>query len=88
MVPKKEVHKYQNEPYSNKQIKDLGGCDKKVLGAREEPKNTGNQKEQGYSVINDNSKGSKSSQGEAIFVPINRKTTDPKDYNEVDTKVN
>ena len=26
MIPKKQIHKYQNEPYSTKQIKDLGGC--------------------------------------------------------------
>ena len=88
MVPKKEIHKYQNEPYSNKQIKDLGGCDKKIMGPREEPKNPGNQKEQGYSVINDSSRRNNSSQDESIFVPVARKTNDPRDYNQVDTKVN
>ena len=30
IVPKKEVRKYQNDPYSNKQLRDLGYSDKKV----------------------------------------------------------
>ena len=30
MVPKKEVRKYQNDPYSNKQLRDLGYSDRKV----------------------------------------------------------
>lgn len=55
---------------------------------QEDPKNTGSQNEPGYKVFNDNPRRNNSSQNEAIFVPINRKTTDPKDYNQVDTKVN
>lgn len=31
MVPKKEIRKYQNEPYSTKQTRDLGGCERKVM---------------------------------------------------------
>ena len=34
MIPKKEIPKYKNEPYSTKQIRDLGGCDKKVMNSR------------------------------------------------------
>lgn len=26
MVPRREIRKYQNEPYSEKKIRDLGGC--------------------------------------------------------------
>ena len=36
VVPKKEIRKYQNDPYSNKQLRDLGYSEKKVQnGPRE-----------------------------------------------------
>jgi hypothetical protein len=67
-VPKKEIKKYQNDPYSSKQIRDLGGCDKKVprqqgqpyggsgyrIGSANEPNNDGRD---GRDPNNDNGDG-------------------------------
>ncbi|MCB0370879.1 MAG: hypothetical protein KDD45_16010, partial [Bdellovibrionales bacterium] len=30
-MPRKQVPKYQNDPYQSKQVRDLGGCEKKVM---------------------------------------------------------
>ena len=51
MVPKKEIKKYQNAPYSNQQLRDLGYSDKKI------PRNDGNDRDpyggQGYAIGSD-----------------------------------
>ena len=39
MVPKKEIKKYQNAPYSNQQLRDLGYSDKKI------PRDNGNDRD-------------------------------------------
>ena len=140
VVPKKEVRKYQNDPYSNKQLRDPGYSDKKVqnyprdgdnyqgdgyrIGSYNDPENgdggrgdgrdgdrgdgrdrgygyggnrdgkgRGNdnydgEDEPGYKVYRDNNYAKNPSKSQAIFVPINRKTHDPNQYNPVDTKLN
>lgn len=164
-VPKKEVRKYQNDPYSNKQLRDLGYSERKVqngprdgnrdpyggegyrIGSYNDPqnrdrgdgrdprdgrdpndrgdgrdgrdpserdpndrgdgkdrrygygdgrdgKNRGDDRdydgenEPGYKVMRDNSYYKNPNQKQAIFVPINRKTVDPNEYKQVDTKLN
>ena len=99
-VAKKEIHKYKNEPYSTKHIRDLGGCEKKtmnkpqegfpgsgyMIGAINEEEEP--KEEPGYEVRQDNSYLKNSSKKEAIYVPINRKTHDPGESKVVDTKLN
>ena len=153
-VPRKQIRKYQNDPYSNKQLRDLGGCEKKVrddpndrngdnndgkgyrIGSYNDPENGDNgdnrdngdngdngnnrnngnngnnrdrgygdggqrggrdrnrdgdvdgENEPGYKVMRDNSYYKNPAKKEAIFVPINRRTTDPRNQGMVDTKLN
>ena len=50
MVPRKEVRKYQNDPYSgNQTIRDLGGCERKNRPNNNEDEFKG----QGYRVGSD-----------------------------------
>jgi len=79
-------------------MRDLGGCEKKVMAGQNDSRvGSGvvgagyggmRENEPGYQVMADNSYLRNAAQKEAIFVPINRKTVEPNDYKMVDTKLN
>ena len=88
MVPKKEIHKFQNSHYAGKETRDLGGSGGQGQGGQGYGRVLGEGNDMGYEVKADNSYHANTSKKASVVVHINRKTGNPNEFKPVDTKAN